>query len=181
MTRKSFLADVAHHRMRVLQDNGLCQKYRHLRFEGDTSARWFEIVTWWGCLAINGHMGTWLFSSISDMFEFFRRPDGSISPDYWREKLIARGEAVAHFSPERFLDEAIETWPDEQERLQESLTGIYSKKEMQETLFELGLPDDEIEDIHGMEYSESFLWCLHAIAWGIDKYDAWKDAQPWQS
>lgn len=88
-----FIRDVSSHQLSVIRDNGL---YRHLRFSRpNTRAYSFDIVTWPGYLAVTGDMGTWTFSRITDMFEFFtdthfgRRDSFHINPGYWSEKFEA--------------------------------------------------------------------------------------------
>lgn len=78
--------DTADHELTVLRDEGI---YRHLKMRSATrgSFYWFEIVTWPGCLTINGDMGTYTFSRVDDMFRFFRADDGRINPYYWGQKL----------------------------------------------------------------------------------------------
>lgn len=69
-------------RLHVLLDDGV---YRHLRFKKDQGfGYWFELITWPGYLTITGDMGTFTFSRLNDMFEFFT---GYINTGYWAEKL----------------------------------------------------------------------------------------------
>jgi len=85
-TKEDFLKDVSKHEMAVKLDQGV---YRHILFkEPGTSNHWFEVVTTPHRLMISGDMGTWVFSRIEDMFDFFRSKDGSINSGYWAEKLI---------------------------------------------------------------------------------------------
>jgi hypothetical protein len=82
--------------MKVLLDNGI---YRHLHFKNSDPKwgfnQWFEIVTWPGYLSYSGDMGCFVFSRLTDMFEFFRhsplneRESLYINIDYWAEKLEA--------------------------------------------------------------------------------------------
>ena len=77
-----FNRDIEHHQMTVLHDEGL---YRHIRFQNPgNSMYWFDLITWPGSLTIKGDMGTWTFSRLTDMFEFFT---GHINTSYWAEKL----------------------------------------------------------------------------------------------
>lgn len=82
-----FQRDVSTHEMQIVLDNGV---YRHLEFrQADKS--WnhgFHIITTPGRLMISGDMGTWVFSRIPDMFDFFRSPSGKINLGYWAEKCI---------------------------------------------------------------------------------------------
>jgi hypothetical protein len=109
-SRERFVREVAEHQMTVLRDDGL---YRHLRFQRDdgSSSYWFDLVTWPGCLVVNGDCGTFTFSRTRDMFEFFG-PSGArggfedarwgINPDYWSEKL----QAPKPDGAERFSEDA---------------------------------------------------------------------------
>ncbi|HED2432075.1 TPA: hypothetical protein R4Y37_001312 [Citrobacter freundii] len=86
-TSNRFLVDTAFHRMEIIRDDGL---YRHLRMkQPGTSCYYFDIITWPGYLTVTGDMGTWTFSRIADMFNFFGRWDGEINIGYWSEKLEA--------------------------------------------------------------------------------------------
>lgn len=82
-----FLVDTALHLLEIIRDDGL---YRHLRMkQPGTSCYYFDIITWPGYLTITGDMGTWTFSRIADMFNFFGPFDGEINTGYWSEKLEA--------------------------------------------------------------------------------------------
>lgn len=119
-TEETFLKDVAQHQMTVLLDNGI---YRHLRFKQPNSSNaWFDLVTWPGSLAYTGDMGTFVFSRLADMFEFFRtdrRDDRlGINLSYWGEKLQAvdrDGRISSHrrFSADRLrehVEEVVKGW-----------------------------------------------------------------------
>lgn len=113
-TQAEFLKDVASHVMWVVHDDGI---YRHLIFQQPVNS-WrhrFEITTWPGALCIHGDVGTYVFSRVKDMFQFFRSDmtDGDrlyINEDYWAEKLIAsdcsgrRGDGVMRFDADMFAD-----------------------------------------------------------------------------
>jgi len=79
--------------MEVLKDEGV---YRHLSFTKNGSRDYqFDLHTWPGYLCVSGDMGTYVFSRISDMFNFFIMGDNDfnskhvINPGYWAEKLQA--------------------------------------------------------------------------------------------
>lgn len=127
ITEEVFLKDVANHAMTVLKDAKI---YRHLRFanrDQHSWNQWFEIVTWPGTLAYNGDMGTFVFSRLEDMFEFFRvRPADEktqlhINLGYWAEKLQAvdrdhRNNSEMAYSEDIFkerVEEHIAEWIDE--------------------------------------------------------------------
>jgi hypothetical protein len=115
VTQATFLLDVKRHAMTVHHDDGV---YRHLSF-CQPDHRWlyrFDIVTWPGALCIRGDVGTYAFSRLHDMFEFFRSPMTTaeridINEDYWAEKLIAsdcsgrRGSGAMRFDPDLFSAE----------------------------------------------------------------------------
>lgn len=109
-----FLRNVAQHEMQIIRDEDV---YRHLRFKQPGAInRYFDLLTWPGHLCYTGDMGTFVFTRIKDMFEFFRtdreyaKRDGRrlyINPDYWAEKLIAAddrrgGGSATQFSEDKF-------------------------------------------------------------------------------
>ena len=100
----TFQRDIATHVMKVLRIDGV---HRHIRFRRPgTMCMHFDLVTWPGYLAYTGDMGCYVFSRLHDMFEFFRRPDGSFTIDrrYWAEKVQAsdKADGIEEFDPERF-------------------------------------------------------------------------------
>ena len=108
--KRAFARDVENHKMTVLRDEA---ENRHIVFRRpETSSYWFEIVTWHGILVINGDMGTYSFSRLAGMFQFFRtdsdRGDG-INPGYWAEKLtsISKFGNLMEFQAEMFNREVI--------------------------------------------------------------------------
>ena len=150
-----FIGDTDNHTMEILQDEEL---YRHLKFTDNGSQCYrFDIHTWPGTLCIDGDMGTYVFSRIPDMFEFFRMKDGDfnkkhvINPGYWGEKLQAtdssRGRNSSHeeFSYELFrenvkdeYDNFCEAYADDDE---EAVTEAYpedtqTRKQQLESLWE---------------------------------------------
>lgn len=111
LTEGEFLKNVENHIMTVVKDDGV---YRHLRFKqvGRTEM-YFDLITWPGYLCYTGDMGTYVFSRLTDMFEFFRtdRKDDNklyINLGYWAEKLEAvdshggNSRGATEFSPEKF-------------------------------------------------------------------------------
>lgn len=232
--RDRFPGDVAKHEMTVLRDDGL---YRHLRFrqppdpEGKayTGAYWFDLITWPGCLAINGDMHSYLFSRTEDMFEFFRghRPN----PSYWAEKVRA-GSRIREYSGDQFrrhvadaLKDALEDegappgleraireeilesldtgWEDGARRTledfkHETFTGTCSCGSVAANLRQGDVHPWEIEHLRQRhrpevkpaaafrfedvwewdlsDWNYQFLWCCHAIPWGISVYDKMRAA-----
>ena len=110
-TEVQFLKDVSKHQMIVLRDDGIS---RHIRFkQPNTGNRYFDLITWDGCLCYNGDMGTFVFSRIPDMFEFFRQDRSQVLRDgktlainlgYWGEKLqsISRFGGYEEFDGDKF-------------------------------------------------------------------------------
>lgn len=112
LTEQQFLADVAQHRMTVLLDQGV---HRHIHFGAPgTGNQHFTLTTFPDHLVFGGDMGTYVFSRLEDMFQFFRprKPwqpgqELCVNLHYWEEKLEAvdnRGHASAkEYVPEKFI------------------------------------------------------------------------------
>lgn len=113
LTEARFLADIDKHVIEVLRDDGV---YRHIRFrKPGTMCMHFDLITWPGYLCYTGDMGTYVFSRLADMFEFFRadREYGQrrgrklpVNLSYWSEKLQAvdggrRNGSAVEFSEEK--------------------------------------------------------------------------------
>jgi len=135
---KRFKNDTAKHEMTVLHDDGL---YRHLRFtpvvtdektgkRSRSSSYWFDLITWPGCLAVNGDCGSFMFSRIEDMFEFFR--GSRINPQYWAGKVCGEtttksyGEDLFRQQVADEVKEAEKDWPGLAEAVQEAIFGTFS-------------------------------------------------------
>jgi hypothetical protein len=193
-TLDQFLKDVANHRMTVKMENGL---YRHLRFsQANTNNLWFDLVTWPGVLTIHGDMGTWIFSRTEDMFGFFRdEKKMRINPGYWAEKLqlgsIRGGDDNAkEWSMETLQKQVVEhleyydlEGPDKDALLgevKESILRCEDKYEAHMAIrnFSCDLPEhgkfsfELCEFPSGKDWSCHFIWCLYAIVWGIQQWDA---------
>lgn len=96
-SKERFLDDIKDHKLSIIKDNGI---YRHIRMSiKDSGIYRYDIITFPYHLVVTGDMGTWIFSRIEDMFEFFImgdtdfNKDNIINPYYWEEKL----EAVSKF------------------------------------------------------------------------------------
>lgn len=95
-TEQEFLKEVSSHVMEIIKDDGL---HRHIRFrKPGTMCMHFDFITWPGYLCYSGDMGTYVFSRLDDMFEFFRTDRDyaqrqgkqlGINTGYWAEKLQA--------------------------------------------------------------------------------------------
>lgn len=90
ITEEEFLKDVANHRLQIRMDEGV---HRHLYLsQPGTNNMSFAIITWPGHLCYTGDMGTFVFSRMIDMLNFFRgEPTGPLKRNlgYWAEKLLA--------------------------------------------------------------------------------------------
>lgn len=196
LTGDGFLKDVATHKMTVPLDNGL---YRHVRFrKAETNWNlWFDLVTWPGMLTIAGDMGTWTFARVEDMFKFFRDKELRINPSYWSEKIqtgvYSGREQVQVYDHEEFgrrlieqlshyfslegddLEAATQAVKDEILRYDNEWEAKIAARD-----FTCELPSgekfefDACELPSGKDYAYHFLWCLYAIVWGIQQYDAQK-------
>lgn len=185
------------HEMTVLHDDGL---YRHLRFRSpDYGFYWFDLITWPGSLTVNGDCGTYTFSRVEDMFGFFRS-DRGINPGYWAEKI--RGDTrTKSYSEERFrqqvaeaVAEAEKNCPGVREAIEGEFYGVMSewdvshedgaRRALEEFRFYRNeedrydhrkQPDFLFVDTWEWDLGDwdwQFLWCCHAIQWGIRQYDA---------
>lgn len=202
-TEQRFLEDVATHQMTVVQDEGV---YRHLQFKRpDRSSYWINIITWPGALCINSDMGTYVFSRLPDMFEFFRvgkadwnynRKGGlSINKSYWGEKLISvcpQGK-YEEFSEElfdkRILEQAREhcaDWPRRKKKefmaevnndvLGAGCDGSDSAyRTAMDFEFDGSYPFQDFWEIDCTEHTYYYLWCCYAIAWAVKQYDELKE------
>jgi hypothetical protein len=115
-----FLRDTATHKMVVDYDNGASRRLVFRRENGG-SPYWFEIITWPGSLCIGGDMGCYVFSRLTDMFEFFRmdkrdfhHKEGvrlQINRGYWAEKCVSaskRNHGITEFSIEKFKENVLQ-------------------------------------------------------------------------
>jgi hypothetical protein len=147
-TAESFLDTVQKHKMQVLADFG---NVRSLHFQKPENRNcYFQITTWPEHLCISGDMGTYVFSRLTDMFEFFRRDELSVNIGYWHEKLVAdsKFESAQKYSKQFFCDAADKEF----EARPEGSCGV-------------------------KEYTYHFEWCLFAIVWGIQQYDKLKSEE----
>ena len=180
--KKIFDEDTAGSVMKVLRDEGL---YRHLLFKvPGTSFGWYELHTAPNLLTFNGDYGTFVFSRIDDMFQFFR---GNINPRYWGEKMIT-GAPITEYEPDRFVEAVTEHFDDHADYY--NVTGdaktvlweaiedeVLDEKDYEETarqaLNDFHHGDFRFEDTWEWdfhEYQTQYLWALHAIVDGIRRY-----------
>lgn len=159
----------------------------------------FELVTWPGVLAYTGDMGSFMFTRLHDMFEFFRLPEYPArlpSFGYWEEKCIA---ADRHGGTRKFSAELFERNVRERlEHFAEDLSADCATSMWAQANDELlGQSFDHEADAYRAavdfnwrgsavlqdfwearcdEHTYHFTWACHAIAWGIQQYDAARPA-----
>lgn len=175
-----FARDTAKHVMTVHLDEGL---YRHLKFaKPDTLKYSYELVTWPGNLVIRGDMDDFAFTRHPDMFTFFRDSDG-INPQYWANKIFGgqaeaetysvdefRRVVAAEVAHDRVLTALVKT-----EILDNP--GIADEDTARSLLDAFEYQNFRFYDAwewRFREFTDRFLWCCHAIVWGIGQYDAVK-------
>ena len=191
-SQELFLIDVANHDIKIISDNDL---YRHIRLSNNgSSVMRFDLITWPGSLCYTGDMGTYVFSRVPDMFNFFRgKPEGDlqINPHYWHEKLDAvdrdgdrSGGAAKIFSYEKFckaVREYLDDYDASDELRQEvedqvifgDDNGVRCYDRATEFHSEID-PDFEFTDFFEAdvdEYEFRFIWACYAIVWAIRQYD----------
>jgi hypothetical protein len=179
---EQFRRSVADHAMEVQRDDGL---HRHLTFsKPGTCIDRFHLVTWPGYLCFCGDWGEYVFSRIPDMFEFFRSDGGRVNPQYWSEKCCAIDrDGIREFSEEKFrkvIADYLREHKASREVRQAVKDEVLSELERGEHAAVLAAHDFHHDGFHFSdfyecelaEYTHRFLWCCHAIVWGIAKYDA---------
>lgn len=153
-TQEQFLGDVADHVMQVVRDDGL---YRHIRFKRPgTICMHFDLITWPGVLCYTGDMGTYVFSRLADMFEFFRTDTRDKKPGelyvnlgYWSEKLIAvdagsRNGGATEFSEEKFtqvINDYVAEWLDDRDVSEEDAKAL--RDAVKSEIIDMIEPQDE--------------------------------------
>jgi hypothetical protein len=194
-TPEMFAGDVDEHQMKVIRADGV---YRHLRFrKPGTRTYWFDIVTWPGTLCINGDCGTYVFSRLTDMFEFFRSKGNTdyINPSYWAEKCDAQDkqDGITEFCQKTFRRAVIERvrdyWRESGEfskqlecfrELREDVLNADNEHDAYRALYEFNSGDFEFTDCWEMrfkEYTGRFIWNCRAIIWAIAQWDARRDIE----
>lgn len=193
--------DIINHKMKIMQDNGL---FRHIRFAvPGTSIQYFNLTTFPHHLCISGDMGTFVFSRVEDMFRFFRNDRMVINPSYWGEKLqsISTNGGYKKFNIDEFkesveqwfvefrdcLDDgelADKVWADIKYSVltdNDDGDGWVAMRGAIDYVYDDYENDIKIENIFQdfweqscTRYSINYIWCLHAIVYGINKYDEFK-------
>ncbi len=188
-TQERFLGDVAKLQMTILRDDGVM---RHVRFKEPGSTTYmFDLITWPMHLCYSGDMGTYVFSRIIDMFEFFRTKPRSLHADqlyinlgYWAEKVLAqdRHGKIEEYVPEvakrkllRHLRYDVEDKAQRRE-IYDAVSRYLddSEHEAREALSE---HIDDTWEWNLSDYTSTFTWCCYALSWGIRQYDQAKALQ----
>ena len=188
----NFPKDVAAHTMTVLLDQGL---YRHLRFaNGDSSTMAFDLLTYPGGLMIRGDMGCFVFerNGSIDMFGFFRDDGGGrrCNEEYWETKVKAQsiwGDGIRRYDEDEAradievdLSNIDGLSQEGYECIMEHLGSAFeSEEELRNAMVSWDATGDYTEEFQfdtdaGRElryYTTNYLWCIHAIVWGIEQYD----------
>lgn len=180
-----FAQDTKQHQLEIRHDDGL---YRHLRFKiPRSSLYWFDLVTWPGCLSFTGDFNGFTFMRLQDMFEFFRADYGVINPGYWSEKVVSGHNEIQTYSP-GMLKKLVT------EHFVEDVRDGTAPRGLGKAIHRDILDDSDLCDLEGAydllrnfeykgyrfedswewnlrEFDWQFLWCCHAIRWGISQYD----------
>ena len=183
-----FLRDIATHEMTILRDDSV---NRHVQFKRPgTRCCQFDLITWPGYLCYCGDMGTYVFSRLNDMFEFFRtdRRDKDnpeklfINLGYWAEKIQATDRSNGHeeFSQDKFrrvIEGYLEDASDDlrQAVQNEVLSRIYDGEHAAfQAAHDFEHGDFYFSDFWDHSFREctyQFIWCCYAIAYGVREYD----------
>lgn len=194
-TRERFLQDVARHEIHVVRAEGL---NRHIQFSRPNSGTYrFEIITWMGSLLIHGDCGTYVFSRIDDMFNFFRarqthKDEDYINPRYWAEKVDAQDKhgKVYEFCQDTFQQVVVEhfrdLWRDSGKfkgraesfrDLREDVLRMDNEHDAYTALanfYSNGITFDEYWGLKFSRYTGRYIWNCYAIVWAIEQFDAWQ-------
>jgi hypothetical protein len=183
-----FSRDVASHQIEIIKDDGL---HRHIRLaQPGTGVMRFDLITWPGHLCYTGDMGTFVFSRLPDMFNFFRGHSPNLS--YWAEKVLAADKhgGISRYSADAFRAQIKEyfegrtyDWSENKKKaiwlrvkervLSAADDGEYAAREAaaQFSVFA------DFWEADCKEYTFHYEWCCHAIPWGIAQYDKIKELQ----
>lgn len=196
LTEEQFLKDVATHQLTILRNEGV---NRHLRFRRPgTYCMGFDLITWSGHLCYTGDMGTYVFSRIEDMFQFFRRDPEACRPGttlfintgYWAEKCLAadKNSGITRYEPDRFR-EAVKRWLDEAEASPEvrelvedqvlcaADDGEYAAHHAAREFEHDGFTFRDFWEVRLHEETYTYVWCCYALTWGVQQYDKAMEGQ----
>lgn len=192
VTLLSFMRDVEKHNLTIYKNEGI---HRHIRMaQPGTNNQSYEIITWPGSLCYTGDMGTFVFSRLDDMFNFFRRDHENprrpfVNLSYWHEKLEAvdRSDGSKSFDIDTFhktikeyacdfagVDVVDALTPEQQEDLEPLLRtddeyeAVAAVREFDSTWLDL----TDFWENRCQEYTPRYVWACYAIVHAIDKFDA---------
>lgn len=204
MSSGQLLKDVEQHSLTILRDDETYRHLMFLGPKPNSWNMWFEIITWPGVLTINGDMGTWSFARVPDMFRFFRQGksgEPKINEQYWAEKILSEDRRTGpykKFVAEVYREHVIASLDNysltEEKKIDitAALNEMFDEteeceSEMRRAVREFKYGDNgeyprksdfEFSDpweIDGEVYTYHYLWCLYAIVWAIQQYDAEKE------
>lgn len=192
-----FVEDVSEHQLTIMRDAGV---YRHLLCRNPKFDKMyaFEIITSPNLLLFHGDCGTFVFSRLHDMFQFFRSDcvRSDLPLGYWSEKIEAApaGIDVMMYS-QRLAEDSVQavfdTWAQSQslqgsdlEHAQQELDDqILIHCDSLDALFdcigtelECGYTFD-IVDVNYRTLHPAVIWCMYAIVWAIRQYDKAKESK----
>lgn len=197
---EQFLESVKNHELKVNLDQGL---YRDLTIkQPGTSDRHFHITTRPGYLMLTGDMGSFVFTRLKDMFNFFRDEDGySIRPSYWEEKLeaVCSRDGAKEFDCEKvdealkqelstFLEDLDTNDEDDLEKIEaasEAVENFINFTERDEWGYVAAIRDWDASDAGGLDLTDfwehgtetwtyRYIWCCYAIVHAIKLFDQYK-------
>jgi len=158
-TEERFLLDTSKHEMTIVKDDGV---HRYIRFRRPGSSAYsFDLVTYPGYLVMSGDMGTYVFSRLPDMFEFFRTDREynerkgrklSINQGYWAEKMVAVDSNGSHTSGCKKYDQALMEAVIKEQRLEWIRERNVDKEQRRELWESLGVLLDELNGDEGHDY-----------------------------
>jgi hypothetical protein len=182
--QRKFLKDVSVHVMEAKLDQGL---YRHLRFQQPGSWVYgFDLVTWPGHLCFRGDVGSYLFSRVEDMLDFFRIRESEDPPfGYWAEKCLAQdsNSAIREWSADRF-ELNVREYLRSSEASKEVRAAVrddvlpmagWGEHEAMASVWSFrhaGFAFDDFSAEGCKDYTNQYLWSCYAIAWGVRVYDS---------
>ena len=183
---QQFKRDTANHAMEIVKDDGV---HRHIRFsKPGTGVDSFTLTTWPGHICFSGDRGTYVFSRVADMFEFFRAD--RINPGYWSEKCVASDRdgirEYYHYAFRRAVLTDLRGFRQSSDLPSQKLaeirhhvsTDVLSMAEedrysavtaaMDFEMYGFGMQDFYEHDV--TKFTFQFLWCCHALVFGVEKY-----------
>mgnify|MGYP003418166821 CR=1 FL=1 len=182
--RDIFLENISKFNFSILKDDGI---YRHIKFGPH------HITTWPGHLCIAGDMGTYVFSRLPDMFDFFRLSKTfDIDYRYWAEKCLSEDVncKIRRFDQDRLLkivEDILSIKYENQEQSnfhvnfwKEATRDVYTVESgyrlLDDLCSDLGLDITDYYEYNLTAYSYQFVWICNLISITISKYDKEKSS-----